>query len=263
MSPTAAVLTVAIVVALIAAFVALRIRRSGVGIVPWVLYALIRLHSALLLHARTNRRCPWPVAGPAIIVANHRSPVDPVILYMNHHLRPDGSKQIRVMSFMMAREYFEVRALRWMFEAVNSIPVDRKGRDMAAVKDALTRLKNGEMVALFPEGGINTGTDLLPGNTGVAWLALKSGAPVYPTFIEGSPTAEGMIAPFLKSSRVRIIYGDPIDLSAYHGQRTSREVLEEVTTLIMTRLAELGGVNYTPRQTAAESSEEPDQPQSA
>ena len=82
------------------------------------------------------------------------------------------------------------------------------------------------------------------GSKTVAWLALRADVPVFPVFIHDSPQGESMIDPFRTRCRVRVTYGDPIDLSAYRGRRKSRELLQEVTTLLMERLAELGGVSY-------------------
>ncbi len=55
-----------------------------------------------------------------------------------------------------------------------------------------------------------------------------------------------MTAPFLHRQTVRVTYGEPVDLSAYSGRRLSQETLVEVTNLLMSKLAELGGVEFTP-----------------
>jgi 1-acyl-sn-glycerol-3-phosphate acyltransferase len=115
---------------------------------------------------------------------------------------------------------------------------------MASAREALRRLQAGKLVAVFPEGGINLGKGLREASPGIAWLALRAKVPVYPVFIHGSPQGTDMVEPFLGTARVRVIYGDPIDLSGYEGQRKSHELLAEVTDLLMRRLAELGGVSY-------------------
>ena len=65
-----------------------------------------------------------------------------------------------------------------------------------------------------------------------------------------------MVAPFLTRGQVRVRYGDPIDLSEYYDQRPKGRVLEEVTELMMTRLAELGGVDRVRENGAEESLED-------
>lgn len=209
----------------------------------WLLYAVERLYVGLMFHWRANRRCPFPDDGPALIIANHRSPVDPMFVWMNHHLAGRRGR-IRAINFLMAREYYEVRGMRWMFRALRSIPLDREAREMRPVREALRRLERGELVGIFPEGGINREKDLRKAGPGVAFLALKARVPVYPVFIHNSPGGESMVEPFCRPARVRVTYGEPIDLSAYYGRRNSGALLVKVTDLLMRRLAALGGVDY-------------------
>jgi len=218
-------------------------RRSGLRLVAWLLYVAELLYVGLFFHWRANRRCPFPDEGAAIILANHRSPVDPLLIWMNNHLGR-RSRRPRVIGFLMAREYYETRGLRWLCRAMECIPVERGGRGMRPALAALERLKQGHMLGVFPEGRINTAVDLLEGDTGIAWLALHAQVPVFPVFLQNSPRGKSMTASFFTLSRVRVIYGEPIDLSAYYDCRKTREVLAEVTDLLMRRLAQLGGVAY-------------------
>jgi 1-acyl-sn-glycerol-3-phosphate acyltransferase len=115
---------------------------------------------------------------------------------------------------------------------------------MGPAREALKHLKEGKLVGVFPEGRLNTGTDLLPANPGIAWLALRSQVPVYPAFIHNAPQGKDIGAPFYTPARVRVQFGPPIDLSEFHDAKKTQELLNQVTQLIMTRLAHLGGVEY-------------------
>ena len=140
----------------------------------------------------------------------------------------------------MASEYYHAGGLvGWISKAMVSIPVARNGRDMKPTREAIRRLSRGEMIGIFPEGGINLTDDLLPGNPGVAFLALKARVPVIPVHIHNAPQGDTMVAPFYSFRKVRISYGEPIDLSQWYNQRASRETLQEVTDLMMSRIAEL------------------------
>lgn len=216
--------------------------RRGVGRQAWLLYVIERIYVGLWFHWRANRRCLFPAAEGGLVIANHRSPVDPLLIWMNHHLgQPD--QRIRLIHFLMAREYFSIPGLSWICRTMEAIPVARNGADMAPAKAALKRLRAGDLVGVFPEGRLNPGHDLLPGNSGVAWMALSAGVPVYPVFLHESPTGgDSMVRPFLGFCRVRVTWGEPIDLSRFAGQRRTQQLLQEVTDLIMDRLAELGGV---------------------
>ncbi|MBW3540574.1 MAG: 1-acyl-sn-glycerol-3-phosphate acyltransferase [Planctomycetes bacterium] len=216
-----------------------RARRCRAGVFVWFLYGFIRLYTGLMFGARTNRRCPYAGRSAGLIVANHRSPVDPLLLARD---AGEGlaSTDIRPVSFMMAAEHYRHPLLHPVLVRIQSIPVERKGRDMAAVRQALRRLKAGALVGIFPEARINFGEGLLPPSPGAAWLALNSGVPVYPVFIHGAPQSRNLVVPFFRPARVRLAYGDPLDLSPWAGQKATPAVLHEVAAAMMERLAELG-----------------------
>ena len=220
--------------------------RSPVGCESWLLYVVNRLYLGLCFHWRANRNCPWGTADGALIVANHRGPVDPQIVWMNHHVHP-GERKLRHHRFLTAREYVELPGLvGWICRVMRSIPLGRDGKDMAAVQTALRLLRQGELVAIFPEGRINPFDELLKGDAGVAWLALKAKVPVYPIYLHNAPEyGASMIEPFWTFRRVRVTYGDPIDLSQFSWRKPTPEQLQEVTDHIMRKLAELGNTTYS------------------
>lgn len=225
------------------ALIVRQVIRSRVGWQAWFLYCLERIYCGVWFRWRSNRRCPFPKSGAAIIIANHTGPVDPLLIWMNHHFgRDDG--RLRTLGFLMAREYYNLPVLHWVGKVTHSIPLDRHGADMAPVRQAYRQLEAGELIGIFPEGGINLGTQLREADTGVAWLALKARVPVYPVFIKGSPRGETMVEPFYRRARVRVLFGDAIDLSEYYDRRKSHDVLQEVTDLLMARLAQLGNTTY-------------------
>jgi 1-acyl-sn-glycerol-3-phosphate acyltransferase len=221
------------------------------GVAFWCLYVVAHTFYQVLYRWRSNRRCPFPEQGAALIIANHRSPADPLLLWMNIHRIGQGM-HIRRIIFMMAREYYEIPGVGALCRMLQAIPADRNGRDMGPARDALRRLQDGQLVGVFPEGRLNTGAGLLDASNGVAWLALRAKVPVYPVFIEDAPQSESMVAPFFLRCRTRVYYGDPIDLSEYSKQRKTQELLKNVTDLLMSRLGELGGVTYQPADNSIE-----------
>lgn len=221
------------------------------GPMAWFLYAAERIVCGLLWRVRAvspdgqPARCPFPADSGALIVANHRSPADPVILWQNHHMASPAG-EIRMIRFLMAREFYNMRGLRWFYRAMKSIPVTRGGQDVAAVRQTLAELKDGHLVGIFPEGGINHGPPgLKEAGPGVAFLALNTNAPVYPVYIDGSPVGPTLVTSIFRRARTRLVYGPPIDLSQFRGQRKSPELLHEITETIMTAIAQLGGVPYS------------------
>lgn len=226
-----------------------RVRAGGAGWPAWACYQIARVHRVFFVSVEHVGECSIPESGPAIIVANHSSPVDPVLIWARH-FRHFRRPHLRVIGYLTAREYFELPGfVNWVCRAMECIPVDRDGRDMQSVRQALDRLKQGRLLGLFPEGRLNEDSPderLLAGDTGVAWLALKAAVPVIPVFIRNAPRSPSMVWVFFRRARVQLIYGKPLDLSVWQGRRTSPELLCEVTDHIMGSLAELGGIRYTP-----------------
>lgn len=208
------------------------IRNSGD---PLHIFILRRLN---WLYAKTWHRWsatggdPLPPTGPVLLVSNHTSCADPVFLQCGIH---------RKIAYMMAREFLDLRWAAWLFRVVGIIPVNRNGRDSAATRAALRALDRGGVLAVFPEGRINTnGSGLLPGHPGAAMLALHSRARVVPVCITGGPRTGDLGPSFLKRSKVRVHYGQPIDLSAYYGRERDRDVLQAITDMFMREIARLG-----------------------
>jgi len=245
---TAAILTLCGYAAVIFLLIVRNVKFYGDGPGAWFLYGVERVYAGLVFRWRSDGPCPLPSEGGALVVANHRSPVDPIMIWMNIHIRPRrDQRRPRTISFLTASEYFEIPMLGWLIHTMRSIPVDRDGQDMGPTREAIRRLRAGRLVGIFPEGGLNFGTDLREPNPGVAYLALKGRVPVYPCYIRGVVQMEdSMVAPFTQRSRVRVSWGEPIDLSQYHGQRVTQELLVEVTNHIFSCLAELGGVGFAP-----------------
>lgn len=242
-----AILVLVAYLAIAVGFVTRSILRSRDGWGVWLLYSVERLYVPLMFGWRsTNGLSPLPAEGGALVLSNHRSPVDPQFVWLNHHLRA-GSRDIRVIGYLTAKEYCSIPGLTWLVRTMQSIPVERDGTDMGPAREAIRRLKDGRLVGIFPEGGLNFGEDLREANPGVAFLALKAKVPVFPVFIHGAPQqGKNMFVPFMTRCRVSVTYGEPIDLSEFHGRRTTPELLAEVTDLLMSRLGELGGVGFTP-----------------
>lgn len=216
----------------------------------WVLHIIARNYAPWAFGQRIDQRAPQPAHGGALILANHRGPVDPLFIFASNFFRREGYVP-RVVEFMTASEYCELPGfLGWIVKHMRVIPVARTGSDMEAAKEALRRLKQGRIVGVFPEGRLNTGDGLLAGNPGIAWLALRGGVPVYPVFIHNAPRAGGgMVEPFYTFQKVRVTYGEAIDLSRFQKVRPTPEVLQQVTRYLMEHLAAEGNTFVQPCET--------------
>lgn len=137
-----------------------------------------------------------PKSGPAIVVANHVSGLDPLLLLASAR---------RPLRFIIAREEYERFGLTWLFRAIGCIPVDREKKPEQALREALRCLRVGEVVALFPHGKIHLDTD--PPRrikAGAIRLSQITGAPLFPHRISGIRGIGGVVSGVLLRSRARI-----------------------------------------------------------
>lgn len=144
------------------------------------------------LHRLPANYIPLPETGGALVVANHISGLDPLLLI---------AASRRPLRFLIAKEEYERPILHWLFKAAGCIPVDRSGKAELALRQALRALQAGEVIAIFPHGRIHLDSELpLKLKGGVARLAMWSGVPIFPVRIDGVG-GEGKVvtAPFIPS----------------------------------------------------------------
>jgi 1-acyl-sn-glycerol-3-phosphate acyltransferase len=139
----------------------------------------------------------------------------------------------------MAREYHAIPVLRRLFRALQCIPVNRDGNDLAATKVALKALRSGGVIGIFPQGGIRDPEETLEGKSGVGLLALRSGASVIPARVEGSPSHHSVLKALLTPSRTVVYVGQPLPFARHRGRKPSREEIERVTSEILDAIASL------------------------
>jgi 1-acyl-sn-glycerol-3-phosphate acyltransferase len=130
---------------------------------------------------------------------------------------------------MMAAEYYQIKSLSWLFKMVQAIPVDRSGRDLAATRAALRALAQGHILGIFPEGRIETDHDLLPFQTGVALMAIKTGVPVFPAYLDGTQRGKEMVEAVAGPNHAILRFGPAVDFDRHS---TSKESLETATLQI-------------------------------
>jgi 1-acyl-sn-glycerol-3-phosphate acyltransferase len=210
-----------------------RARRDGLTLVQSMFWRLAWLMVKFQWRATLPGKLPIPDGQGAIIVSNHRSSVDPFFIQVSTR---------RKVHYMVAREYCVHPAFGPFLRTCEVIPVGRGGVDTAATKMAIRLAASGEMVGMFPEGRINmTDELLLPGRPGVALIALKARVPILPCYIEGSPYNGTAWSPFLMRARVKVKFGQLIDISEYYGREQEPGVHAEIMRRCMKAVAELAG----------------------
>jgi 1-acyl-sn-glycerol-3-phosphate acyltransferase len=113
--------------------------------------------------------------------------------------------------WMVAKEFCQNAVLGVFLRALEVIPTNRTGTDINSTKIAMKYAAQGRLVGMFPEGKINLGSELLlPVRAGAAMVAVKTGVPIIPLYIKGSPYRGTALSPLLMPARVQIVFGKPI-----------------------------------------------------
>jgi 1-acyl-sn-glycerol-3-phosphate acyltransferase len=164
-----------------------------------------------------------PGSGGVLLIANHTSYSDPPIV---------GAACLRPVNFMAKAELFKIPVLAGFIRRTHAFPVRRGSADRAALRRAVRLLRAGEVLLIFPEGTRSPDGRLMELETGAAFIALSGEAQVVPVAIVG---ADGLLPrgrPILLPAKLRVRFGPPLDLSALHGQRPTRPVLQQVADLM-------------------------------
>jgi 1-acyl-sn-glycerol-3-phosphate acyltransferase len=180
-----------------------------------------------------------PATGPLIIASNHLSFSDSIFMPL---VVP------RKVTFLAKSEYFTSPGPKGLlkkltFIALGQVPVDRSGgrRSEAAIITGLQVLSEGKCLGIYPEGTRSPDGRLYKGRTGIARLAIESGAPIVPVAMFDTEKIQptGQVIPNIK--RVGMTFGEPM---YFDGDSTDLAYLRVVTDQIMNRIQELSGQEY-------------------
>jgi 1-acyl-sn-glycerol-3-phosphate acyltransferase len=207
-----------------------------------------RYQSQARLLARPVMKALWPAEvegienvpteGPALIAPNHISFIDSIFVLA---LMPR-----RTLAVGKA-EYMDSWKTRYLFPAIGMIPLDRSGGSAseAALEQAAASLEQGDLFLIYPEGTRSRDGYLHRGRTGVARLAVRTGAPIVPVGIRGTdaiqPPGAVLPRPFRPCG---LRFGPPIEVERYRGREVSRAALRELTDEVMYEISLLSGQNY-------------------
>jgi 1-acyl-sn-glycerol-3-phosphate acyltransferase len=180
-----------------------------------------------------------PTNGPVIIASNHLSFSDSIFMPL---VVP------RKVTFLAKSEYFTSPGPKGLlkkltFIALGQVPVDRSGgrRSEAALITGLQVLANNECLGIYPEGTRSPDGRLYKGRTGIARIAIESGAPVIPVAMFNTEKIQptGKVVP--KIMRVKMVFGEPM---FFTGDSSDLLFLRDVTDQVMKKIQELSGQEY-------------------
>ncbi len=182
-----------------------------------------------LFRVRPHGLAQIPADGGGVIVSNHVSVFDPVILGLM------AARRGRTVRFLAAAGNFDVPVVGWGLRRIRQIPVVRGASSVQALEGATAVVRSGALAGVYPEGGVGPGP-LMPGRRGAARLALASEGPIIPVGIWGTnarwPKTGLLFKPPLRPV-VGICVGAPIQpkgdpASAEHVQALTDQLMAEI-----------------------------------
>ena len=194
------------------------IKRFRLKMIKWILRTF--LYRPIYRIKIVNKE-KIPKDGAYIICANHVNMLDALAVI---------STNKRKIRFVCKHTMFYNKAIFWALKVSDTIPVNREKNDVESIKRILKALKNGELVGIFPEGTRKGMKKNVKIKNGAAFFSLRTGTKVIPVGIQGS---------FKPFTRVKLVYGDPLDFSEYYGKEKDKEALEKVTNIIMDNIVML------------------------
>ena len=193
--------------------------------VKGVFHPFVRLYLGLTREGLEH----LPRRGPAIVISNHASYLDPILL---------GSAAPRPIHFIVLQRMFDLLLLRWFYWGMGTIPVRTEGQDSRGIKRALRLLSSGRLLGIFPEGTRSDDGEIGEPRLGAAMIAALSGAPVVPAWIEGAREVLPVGGSFPAARPVHVRFGPPLryDRAARAGDREglrrfARDMIEAIRSL--------------------------------
>lgn len=178
---------------------------------------------------RVEGRENVPQEGAAVIVCNHLSMIDPFVV---------GYAANRLVSFMAKQELFGVPFVGFWIRKLGAFPVDRSRRDPASLRTALTLLKNGEILGMFPEGTRSATGEMLELRAGAARLAARTRTPIIPAAVFNTNHALPR-GGFIRPARIALRFGPPFELTELYGRNDKGEEMERALEMMKERIEAL------------------------
>lgn len=161
-----------------------------------------------------------PLDGSMIVCSNHQSNWDPVLL-------AGAMPKQRQLRFFAKKELFDVPVLKHILNRAGQIPVSRGEGDRQALRVVLQKLKEDEVISIFPEGTRSKDGTLGKAQAGVGFFALRSDASVLPIAIIGT---------YKFRSKLKVVIGKQVDLSGLKAEKASAQT---AANLIMATIGDL------------------------
>lgn len=194
----------------------------------WSCQMLLRMVFAVWLRYRARRVDLIPGAGGGLILSNHQSFLDPLLI---------GLPLIRPISYLARDSLFRVPVISWILRNTYVMPINRDAVSTAGLKETLRRMEQGYLVGVFPEGTRSVDGDVGVFKPGFIALVRRMKLPIYPVGIAGANRALGRGSWFLKPRHVCVVFGEPL-MPEQIAPLTVKGREQELVEFVRSRVAE-------------------------
>ena len=198
----------------------------------WVVKAVLTPILRVFYRVRVDGKSNVPTSGPLILASNHRSFLDSIFVPLVIRRR---------VTFVAKAEYFDSKKTAWFFRGVGQIPIRREGGSASerALASATEVLEKGGVFGIYPEGTRTRDGFTHRGHTGVARLALRTGATIVPVGLVGTDECQPTDRKLPRLFRtVHVRFGTPIrpdryahDAEGIAARQLTDEVMFEIVQL--------------------------------
>ena len=186
----------------------------------------LNLFFTLFYRVRFYGRNNLPESGGVVLICNHQSHYDPPLIAVGLRRR---------LNFLARKSLFKFKPFAWLIDMLDAIPLEIDGIGFAGIKESIKRLKNGEIILVFPEGGRTWDGAIAPFLQGSLTLAQRTKSAILPTAISGCFEAFPRTQKYPKLwGKFRVVYGKPIFYDEIKGLTE-----EELRLLCESKIAEL------------------------
>ncbi|WP_304206770.1 lysophospholipid acyltransferase family protein [Peptostreptococcus russellii] len=177
---------------------------------------LLRFLSKIFYRVEITGQENIPSSGNVIIVANHKSFLDPVFMMIavrNRRIIPVAKKEL-----------FDVPILKQILKKLEVIPIDRANPGLSTIREILKQIKSGRILGIFPEGTRSSMDKFLPAKPGVGLFAAKTKSQIIPMSI---------VTKYRVFSKVKIVIGEAVDMTSYYERKIGKEDYAEMAQTMM------------------------------
>lgn len=181
------------------------------------------------LRMQGQRNMPW--SGPALVIANHQSFLDPLLI---------GLVARRPLVYLARRTLFRNRFFGAMIRSFNAVPIDQEGIGLDGIRTVLEQLRLGKAIVIFPEGARTEDGEMQPLKAGIHLLIKRTQVPIVPVGITGAYHAWPIWRPYpipaplfmpAAPGNISVSLGQPVD-SARFAKMPREQALHELFDMI-------------------------------